>query len=97
MSSGSSFNPHYPAPSAEVLVRLRRSELEAEQITTRDLRCPICNFWVAKIPVKQTDLVFVKCQKCKFQGALSPAYFLLIEQAEPVLGIVTTERRTKPN
>lgn len=75
MSSKSGFNPHYPAPSAEVLVRLRRSELEAEQITTRDLRCPICNFWVAKIPVKQTDLVFVKCQKCKFQGALSPAYF----------------------
>ncbi|MBQ9611728.1 MAG: ImmA/IrrE family metallo-endopeptidase [Lachnospiraceae bacterium] len=27
------------------------------------------------IPVTQTDIVFVKCRKCKFDGALSPANF----------------------
>ena len=32
-------------------------------------------FLVRIIPVTQTDIVFVKCRKCKFDGALSPAYF----------------------
>lgn len=39
------------------------------------MRCPICGFLVRIIPVTQTDIVFVKCRKCKFDGALSPAYF----------------------
>lgn len=40
-----------------------------------EMRCPICGFLVRIIPVTQTDIVFVKCRKCKFDGALSPAYF----------------------
>lgn len=75
VSTGFNINPHYPAPSDEVMMRLRQSELEAEMVETRDMKCPICNFWIAKIPVAQTDVVFVKCQKCKFKGVLSPAYF----------------------
>ena len=40
-----------------------------------EMCCPICGFLVRIIPVTQTDIVFVKCRKCKFDGALSPAYF----------------------
>lgn len=47
----------------------------AEALETRYMLCPVCNFKVRKIPVTQTEVVFVKCQKCKFEGVLSPAYF----------------------
>lgn len=75
MNSVMNFNPRYPAPSDEVLRKLELSRMEAEQLETRDMKCPICGFRVRTIPVSQTDMVFVKCQKCKFEGPLSPAYF----------------------
>ena len=68
-------NPRYNTPSPDVLRKLELSRLEAENIETREMRCPICGFLVRIIPVTQTDIVFVKCRKCKFDGALSPAYF----------------------
>ena len=37
------------------------------------MRCPICGFLVRIIPVTQTVIVFVKCRKCKFDGAFSSA------------------------
>lgn len=70
-----SFNPNYPVPSAEVQRKLRLSRLEAENIVTRDIRCPVCDFPVARIPASQKEIVFVKCHKCKFIGPLSPAHF----------------------
>ena len=42
--------------------------------------CPICGRMVSLIPVTQTEIVFVKCHKCKFEGALSPAYFRRIRR-----------------
>lgn len=75
MNSEMSFNPRYPTPSDDVLRMLRQSRMEADQIETRDMKCPICGFRVRTIPVSQTDIVFVKCQKCKFDGPLNPAYF----------------------
>ena len=88
--SGYTCNPRYNTPSPDVLRKLELSRLEAENvktremrcpiweaenIETREMRCPICGFLVRIIPVTQTDIVFVKCRKCKFDGALSPAYF----------------------
>lgn len=70
-----SYNPRFKEPSPEVMRRIELSRLEAEKIQTREMRCPICGFLVRIIPVSQTDIVFVKCRKCKFEGALSPAYF----------------------
>ena len=73
--SGHSFNPRFKPLSPDVIKRLELSRLEAEKVRTREMRCPICGFLVRIIPVTQTDIVFVKCRKCKFEGALSPAYF----------------------
>jgi hypothetical protein len=75
LMSGYTCNPRYNTPSPDVLRKLELSRLEAENIETREMRCPICGFLVRIIPVTQTDIVFVKCRKCKFDGALSPAYF----------------------
>ena len=75
MEAVMNFNPRYPAPSPEVQEKLRLSMKAAEELETRYMLCPVCNFKVRKIPITQTEVVFVKCQKCKFEGVLSPAYF----------------------
>ena len=73
-------NPKYRRPSEEVMRKLELSQQEATQVKTRPVRCPVCRYMVSIIPVNQTDIVFVKCQKCKFEGALSPAYFRRMKQ-----------------
>lgn len=69
------FSSRYPEPSQEVLRKLQLSQIEAKNVKTREMHCPICGFLVRIIPENQTDLVFVYCRKCKFDGVLSPAYF----------------------
>ena len=78
--SGYTCNPRYRAPSPEIARRLELSRLEAEKVETRRMNCPICGRMVSLIPVTQTEIVFVKCHKCKFEGALSPAYFRRIRR-----------------
>ncbi|MCC3403754.1 hypothetical protein FYJ53_16445 [Eubacterium sp. BL-380-WT-2B] len=47
----------------------------AEEVGSREMRCPICGFKVTDVPLTQTEVVYVRCRKCKFEGPLSPAYF----------------------
>lgn len=65
---------HTP-PSPETLRKLELSRKRAETVKTREMHCPLCGFLVQIIPVTQTELVFVRCRKCKFTGPLDPAYF----------------------
>ena len=65
---------HVP-PSPETLRNLELSRRRAETVATREMHCPMCGFLVQIIPVTQTELVFVRCRKCKFTGPLDPAYF----------------------
>lgn len=69
------FNPRFPEPSEEVQRRLLLSLEAAESVGSREMRCPVCGFKVTEVPLTQTEVVFVKCRKCKFEGPLSPAYF----------------------
>lgn len=89
------FNPKYPAPSADVQRRLRLSRQEAERIETRDIRCPICDFPVARIPALQKEIVFVKCHKCKFVGPLSPAHFRRLKRYATELGKLHRKRMVR--
>ena len=75
MNTNTQYSTRFPTPAAEVLRQLEISRQEAEKTETRFMLCPICHFKVSKIPVTQTDIVYVKCQKCKFEGPLSPAFF----------------------
>ena len=70
-----SFNPRYPAPSAEVQRMIMLSIAAARKVGSREMRCPVCGFKVADVPLTQTEVVYVRCRKCKFEGPLSPAYF----------------------
>ena len=62
-------------PSGEVLRKLELSRRRAAAVRTRAVRCPYCNRLIAIVPVNQTDMIFPKCQKCKFDGPLDPRYF----------------------
>ena len=62
-------------PAPEILHKLALSKQKADTLVTREMHCPICGFLVQIIPVTQTEIVFVKCKKCKFSGPLDPAYF----------------------
>ena len=68
-------HPGHTPPSPDTLRKLDLSRQRAETVQTREMHCPICGFLVQIIPVTQTELVFVRCRKCKFTGPLDPAYF----------------------
>ena len=55
--------------------KLDQSRKLAEQQTARAIRCPSCGFYLMDVYGQGHYLIRVKCRKCKFDGALSPAYF----------------------
>ncbi|MBQ6541140.1 MAG: hypothetical protein IJL73_01515 [Lachnospiraceae bacterium] len=65
----------FKSPPPEILKRLALSRKKAERLITRELHCPVCGFLVQIIPREQTDIVFVKCRKCKFSGPVDPTLF----------------------
>ena len=69
------FNPKYPIPCEDIQRKLLLSMEAAEEVGSREMRCPICGFKVTDVPLTQTEVVYVRCRKCKFEGPLSPAYF----------------------
>lgn len=75
MKAAYRMDPRYRKPSSDVLRKLELSRQAATNVETREMHCPMCGFLVRIIPVTQTEVVFVKCHKCKFMGPLSPAYF----------------------
>lgn len=75
----------YAAPSPDVLHKLELSRKHAARVDIREMHCPICGFLVQIIPVTQTEVVFVKCRKCKFCGPLDPAYFRRIKRLSPFI------------
>ena len=63
---------------------------------SRDMRCPVCGFKVTEVPLTQTEPVYVRCGKCKFAGALSPAYVRRMKRyAEGLSGCMGSAFRTK--
>lgn len=48
---------------------------ECENLTERDLHCPICAFPIEGVFSDLVGHIRVKCQKCKAVLVLNPAYF----------------------
>lgn len=63
------------SPSPEVLRLLELSRLEVEEMSKRDLQCPICGFRVIGVYTDRTGHAEVKCGKCKFEGPVNLSYF----------------------
>lgn len=69
------FNPSYPIPCEDIQRKLLLSMEAAKEVGSREMRCPVCGYKVTDVPLTQTEVVYVRCRKCKFEGPLSPAYF----------------------
>lgn len=78
-------NPVHYTVSTAVRKKLELSRQMAAKVPTRQMRCPYCGYLVRIIPMTQTEVVYVKCQKCKFDGPLSPAYFRRMKRQTPVI------------
>lgn len=64
------FNPRYLVSCEEIQRKLLLSMEAAEAVGSREMRCPICGFKVTDVPLTQTEVVFVKYRKCKFEDHL---------------------------
>lgn len=61
--------------SPEVQKKLLMSSERAKRLKTRVVHCPICTTRFATVGVDQKGIIWGKCQKCKWEGALDLAYF----------------------
>jgi phage FluMu protein Com len=68
------FDSRFKTPPPEKWAKVLLSQKEAELLPKRELKCPICDFPVAKV-FSHTGYVDVKCRKCKFAGVLNLEYF----------------------
>ncbi|MCD8067530.1 MAG: hypothetical protein LUE87_01300 [Lachnospiraceae bacterium] len=68
-------NHKYPAPDEDIVDKLLRSRREVEEMSERELRCPVCNYLIAGVYGDKSGHIRIKCRKCKFDGVLNLAYF----------------------
>lgn len=59
----------------EMMNKLILSCAECEEENFKEIRCVFCDFPVATISPSATGHFWVKCQKCKAQYPINPAYF----------------------
>ncbi len=61
--------------SEEVQAKLDLSLSECENQEFKEIRCGYCNFPIAVVSVNTSGMLWVKCQKCKAEFPVNPAYF----------------------
>lgn len=61
--------------SDEILLKLLKSEQEAEGLTMRNIRCPFCNYLVEKVFSDISGHKQIYCQKCKQEYIVNLGYF----------------------
>lgn len=64
--------------SPEVSEKVRLSFMECEELTEREVKCPVCNFVVDMVMSDAKGHIRPKCAKCGSQAVLNLAYFKTI-------------------
>lgn len=54
------FNPKSPICCEDIQRKLLLSMEAAEEVGSREMRCPICGFKVTDVPLTQTEVVYVR-------------------------------------
>lgn len=65
----------YSELPAEVREKIDRSALEVEGMKMRDIRCPICQYVIARVYVDMQGHFQARCRKCKWEKPINLAYF----------------------
>ena len=73
-------------PAKEIMNKLLKSRIEAEALSERDLRCPICDFMIQTVYSDISGHLRVKCPKCKEVSTLNLAYFRRMKMYAERLG-----------
>lgn len=55
----------------EVKNRINQSALEVEGLPMRDVKCPICNYVIARVYVDMQGRFRARCRKCKWKNPLT--------------------------
>ena len=69
------WNPRFRDPDEETMEKLRRSGEAYAKAKKRQIRCPVCHARLIGVHAERTGFVEVKCQNCKFTGALDLRLF----------------------
>ncbi len=58
-----------------LLAKMTLSYSECENDAVKEIRCIYCDFPVAYVSVSAQGHFWIKCQKCKAEYPINPAYF----------------------
>ena len=74
------WNPRFRDPDEETLEKLRLSREAYAKAKKRQIRCPVCHARLIGVHSERTGFVEVKCQNCKFTGALDLRLFRVLPE-----------------
>lgn len=66
--------------SAETLRKLEISRRQAEQLVKREIKCPICGFYLLDVYGTEHNITRAKCKKCKFDEPIETAMFRTLKR-----------------
>lgn len=69
--------------SPDVASLLNAWRVEFKNLDTKDMRCKICGGFLTETEADNTSFSMFKCQKCKFIGPVSAAFFRRIKPHRP--------------
>lgn len=74
-----SMRDRYGTMDPSVLERLTVSRVEAENSEKREIKCPICGFYLMDVYGREHYIARVKCRKCKFNEPIDTALFRTVK------------------
>ena len=63
----------------ELLNKLALSQLAAEELIKREIKCPVCGFYLMDVYGRDHHITRVKCRKCKFNEVIDTALFRTVK------------------
>ena len=81
----------------ELLNKLALSQLAAEELIKREIKCPVCGFYLMDVYGRDHHITRVKCRKCKFNEVIDTALFRTVRprrtyRVKPVAGTIHLDK-----
>lgn len=86
---------HQKPMDPAVYAKLLASKRAAESLVRREIKCPVCGFYLLDVYGRDHHLTRVKCRKCKFNEVIDTAYFRTMSPRRKNR-IVRLKARSKP-
>jgi len=70
----------YGKPAPDLQEKLEASRAGAEKLELREIKCPVCGFYLLDVYGRDHHFTRVKCRKCKFDEVIDTALFRTMER-----------------